>query len=133
MIKAVTLYLSVSFCFLYFGCNNNTSTIVENNNNSNFPPKVPSNPSPVDSARINPGIAITLLWTGGDPDVGDTARYDVYIGSSNPPGTQIVHSSLMTAHDLGAPASGLYFWQVISTDKIGAVTSGPVWRFTVLP
>ncbi len=131
MIKLFALWFFASFVFLYFGCNNNTSTIVNNNNSSNFPPKVPSNPNPHDSAQLLPANSVTLSWTGGDSDAGDTARYDLYIGSSNPPGTQLLSGSLMTVYDLGAPASGLYFWQVIAKDKKGSTTAGPVWRFTV--
>jgi hypothetical protein len=131
MIKTFVLCLLVSSLFIYFGCNNNSATIVNNNNTGNFPPNVPTNPSPHDSAQIAPAASITLSWTGGDPDVGDTAKYDLYLDTSNPPMTRLASATLLTNYDLGAPASGLYFWKIIAKDKLGATTSGPVWRFTV--
>ncbi len=50
---------------------------------NNFP-YVPSSPTP-DSGAIGQFVRLTLSWAGGDPDPGDTVRYDIYFGTVNPP------------------------------------------------
>jgi alpha-tubulin suppressor-like RCC1 family protein len=51
----------------------------------NLPPFAPSNPTPVnDEAGVSvPGGSTTLIWSGGDPDQGDTVTYDVLHGASS--------------------------------------------------
>ncbi len=71
-----------------------------------------------------------LAWTGGDPD-GDAVVYDVYLEADDAtPDTLLASSQTGTM----APAGTLlpnrdYYWQVLSRDSYGAVTTGPVWHF----
>ena len=51
---------------------------------TNQAPNSPSNPSPADSA-LNVSRFVVLSWTCTDPNAGDTLRYDVVVGSTNPP------------------------------------------------
>ncbi|MCK4995765.1 MAG: hypothetical protein KAR55_02655, partial [Thermoplasmatales archaeon] len=94
----------------------------------NDPPYTPSNPSPADGATEVP-IDITLSWSGGDPNPGDTVLYDLYFGTtSNPP---IWKRNIETT---SYPVSGLtynlkYYWKVIAIDSHGQQSEGPVWDF----
>ncbi len=96
---------------------------------ANQSPNTPSNPSPTDNATDQP-VWLTLSWTGGDPDAGDTVKYDVYLGTETSP-SKIASNQEQTSY----PASGLdynktYYWKVVARDNKGDTTAGPVWRFT---
>ncbi len=96
---------------------------------TNSAPNTPSNPSPSNGAS-NQSIDISLNWTGGDPDPGDTVKYDVYFGtSSNPP---LVSSNLAnTAYNPGAlNYSVTYYWKISAKDNHGSSTVGAIWSFT---
>ncbi len=101
---------------------------------TNTPPNTPSNPSPADWAGNQP-TSLTLSWTGGDPDAGDTVTYDVYLYRSqdSPPGSP---TYTVTSPSVGA--SGLdydqdYNWHVVARDNHAASTTGPTWHFTTTP
>ncbi|MBN1179040.1 MAG: fibronectin type III domain-containing protein, partial [Anaerolineae bacterium] len=96
----------------------------------NDPPDEPATPSPVHEAQNQPVTAITLTWSGGDPD-GDAVTYDVYAESSDSTPDVLrcddVTATSCTITDL---SPGLYYyWQVIAQDEHGASAAGPVWRF----
>ena len=96
----------------------------------NQPPNSPSNPSPSDGAT---GVDINtdLSWTCTDPDAGDTLKYDVYFGTTNPPTTKVSANQTGTTYDPGTMNySTIYYWQIISWDNHGAFTVGAVWSFT---
>jgi PKD repeat protein len=93
------------------------------------PPLTPTNPDPENSA-VNQPTGVALHWRGGDPDRGDTVKYDLYFGSNpSPP---------LKASDLPAPSfmvSGLspattYHWRVVAKDLQGLESKGKVWAFT---
>ena len=106
---------------------------VESQEPPNRPPSSPSSPSPADGAG-NQSSYPELRWTGGDPDWGDTVRYDVYLGSSNPPGTRVCQStSIAWCMSPGLNYDARYYWRVIATDNHGASTTGPVWDFRTTP
>jgi hypothetical protein len=96
----------------------------------NNAPRVPSKPSPTDGATNQP-IAVTLSWTGGDPD-GDKVTYDVHFG----PGTArllVCDDVTSTTCDLGTLSHNTeYSWQVVASDRFSATTTGPVWHFATL-
>ncbi len=95
----------------------------------NHAPNTPSSPHPTDEAQNRP-ISIDLGWTGGDPDTGDTAVYDVYFGTSNPP-AKIISSQSGTTYDPGTlEYNTTYFWEIVSWDAQDASTQGPIWSFT---
>ncbi len=91
------------------------------------PPNVPSNPVPANGSK-NVLISANLSWTGGDPD-NDTVTYDVYFGTTSPPGIKETHI-LNTSYDPGTMNySTKYFWQIVAWDDNNS-TIGPQWEFT---
>jgi hypothetical protein len=71
-----------------------------------------------------------LMWTGGDPDVGDTVTYDVYFGTStSPPHVGFNQSGL--SYDPGTLGyNKLFYWRIVAWDNHGAMRAGPLWHFT---
>lgn len=66
----------------------------------------------------------------GDPDSGDSVRYDVYFGMTlSPP---LVSESQPTAsYDPGIlEYETTYYWRIVSWDSHHAYTSGNLWSFT---
>ncbi len=93
----------------------------------NYPPNLPTTPSPNAGATSVPVTAV-LTWAGSDPD-GDALTYDVYLGATNPP--PLAAGGLTSASY--APAldyATQYFWRVVVRDVHGAERVGPVWSFT---
>ena len=50
----------------------------------NNPPNMPKNETPKNTTTNIP-ITTNLAWVGGDPDVGDVVKYDVYFGTTSTP------------------------------------------------
>jgi len=96
----------------------------------NHPPHSPTDPSPPDGATNQP-LALTLAWTGGDPN-GDLVTYDVYLDADDSaPQTLVCDDVADASCDPGDLAlDTLYYWQVVATDEHGLTTTGPVWAFT---
>jgi hypothetical protein len=98
--------------------------------NVNHAPNIPSDPSPADGA-LNVPRFVSLFWSCTDPDAGDTLRFDIYAGTSNPPVTVVGANILSNSYDLGlAPSSTTLYWKVVAKDNNNAFTDGPVWCFT---
>ena len=95
---------------------------------TNNPPYTPSNPTPSNNATSQP-VDLTLSWSGGDPDQGDTVSYDLYFGTSSSP--SLVKSGLTEAsYRPGILAYGTkYYWRVVAKDNHGAEAGGAVWSF----
>jgi hypothetical protein len=95
---------------------------------SNQPPNTPSDPNPPDGATevsVNTGLS----WNCSDPD-GDPLIYDVYFGSSYPPG-QISSNQTANFFDPGTlEYSTTYYWMIVAWDDSGASAQGPDWSFT---
>jgi C1A family cysteine protease len=94
----------------------------------NNPPYAPSTPSPANHAA---GVSTSagLRWTGGDPDAGHVATYDVYFGTNATP-PLVSDDQWGTTHDPGTLAyNTTYYWQIIATDDHAASTPGPLWDF----
>ena len=106
-----------------------TSGVAVGETISNNPPNIPSDPHPEDGAT-DIGIKTHLSWTGGDPDPGDKAAYDLYFGTDSEPE--------LLASDLQMPsynpdileAYTQYYWKVVARDESQAETSSPIWTFT---
>ncbi len=97
------------------------------------PPYIPTVPGPPDGATMT-SIATQLVWTGGDPDSGNTVTYDVYLGTSDPPTTLVCDDVSVEACDPGPLThSAGYYWYVVATDDTGRSTTGPVWQFVTAP
>jgi hypothetical protein len=95
----------------------------------NAPPFSPSNPDPYDG-EVDVDIDVLIKWTGGDPNPGDSVRYDLYFGTTNPPPLE-VGDLLQNAYDPGTlELDTVYYWQVVSEDSLGLTTDGPIWHFT---
>jgi beta propeller repeat protein len=103
---------------------------------TNSRPNNPSNPNPADDS-IDVAIDITLSWTGGDPDPGDTVSYDIYFGTTPSQGIeQLVYQGNTTAtYNPGILNWGVrYYWKIIAIDNHGATNSvtNMVWDFTTM-
>ena len=98
--------------------------------NSN--PGVPSSMSPANNAA-SISIAKTLTWLGSDPE-GDLLKYDVYLGTTNPP-AQVASGLTSPSY---TPASALayskkYYWKIVANDPFGGTNSSLVDSFTTAP
>jgi len=95
----------------------------------NLAPYTPNNPNPEDG-ETNVNINKVLTWIGGDPNPGDSVKYDIYFGTSSPP--PLVAQDVSQA----AYAPGIfeletkYYWQIKSEDNLGLTATGPIWSFT---
>jgi hypothetical protein len=95
----------------------------------NLPPNTPSDPDPEDGAT-DVDINILLKWTGGDPNPGDSVKYDIYFGASNPPPLE-AEDLMQAAYDPGTMIlDTTYYWKIVSKDNQGLTTEGPIWSFT---
>jgi hypothetical protein len=97
---------------------------------TNSRPNPPSNPNPANNS-INISTTTNLIWTGGDPDSGDTVTYDVYLGLTSTP-TIVSHnqSAILYNPPVDLFNFTLYYWKIVSWDNHGANRSGPLWHFT---
>jgi hypothetical protein len=99
----------------------------------NYPPFPAKNPSPPDGAEEVPVNAI-LNWTGWDPNGWDEFTYDVYFGLYDPPSFQVGNQS-KTEFDPYGPDGDMqlyedYYWKIVTWDKEGEKSIGPVWTFS---
>lgn len=93
------------------------------------PPTVPSYPSPTDLGlgRV-PGLV--LHWHSQDPDSGDTAYFNIFLGTDSPPAPTRDSWTDTTFQPTGVAPSMQYYWQVVAYDNHGDTAIGaPVWRF----
>jgi len=96
----------------------------------NNAPNTPNSPSPYD-ASTGQSIATILSWVCTDPDAGDTLKYDVYFGTTNPPAALVSSNQSAASFDRsGLVKSTTYYWKITARDKHGSTTDGPVWQFT---
>ncbi len=98
---------------------------------ANRSPYEPSSPRPGNGATRQ-DTSLVLSWSGGDPDSGDVATYDIYFGiMADPP---LVWAGLdTTAYNPGSlNLLTEYFWKVIARDNHGDSAVGPVWNFTTI-
>jgi hypothetical protein len=103
---------------------------------TNLSPAEPIDPSPEDGAGSIPSDG-PLCWTGGDPDVGDTVMYHVYLDTVEPPaysGTTVVNSSVpseFVCYDIPEPLEDetVYYWNVIAEDNDGLQVESETWSF----
>jgi hypothetical protein len=96
---------------------------------SNNPPNIPIDPHPIDGA-IDIGIKTHLSWTGGDPDPGDKAVYDLYFGTLSEPELLETNLQMPNYYPGILENNTQYYWKVVARDESQAETSGPIWTFT---
>ena len=95
----------------------------------NNPPNIPSDPHPLDGA-IDIGIKTHLSWTGGDPDPGDKAVYDLYFGIVSDPELLATGLQMPNYYPGVLEKNTQYYWKIVARDESQAETSGPIWTFT---
>jgi len=95
---------------------------------TNNPPYIPTDPFPSNTAT-NVSVATHLSWTGGDPD-GNNVTYDVYFGTTSPPGVVSANQSATIYSPATMAYNTTYYWMIIAWDNQSAFTAGPQWTFT---
>ena len=94
----------------------------------NDPPNTPSNPSPADGSENIP-LDITLSWSGGDPNPGDTVLYDLYFSTNNPPTIWKRDLEVTSVSVQNMQGNTKYYWKVIAKDSHHEQAEGPKWFF----
>lgn len=95
---------------------------------ANKSPNTPSNPSPSDGAT-DVSLPIILSWTGGDPDPGDTVKYDVYLGTDASPPKVVTDHPDTSYSPSGMKYNTKYYWKIVARDNYGDTAAGSVWSF----
>jgi hypothetical protein len=96
---------------------------------TNNPPNTPSSPSPQDNATGVP-INVILSWECSDPD-NDPLVFDIYFGvSQNNLGLLVSNHSTSSFEVKNLAYNTTYYWKVVAKDSKGAISEGPVWKFT---
>ena len=104
--------------------------VLEEASTENVAPLPPSNPTPTDGATEQP-LSLTLAWTGTDLNKEDSLSYDIYLGNEKSPISILASDLADTTFFLtDLKFSILYYWQVVTKDKAGALAYSPVWRFS---
>lgn len=98
---------------------------------SNYPPSLPSNPTPANNAT-NVAINTTLSWIASDED-GDVLTFDVYFGTALPPPLVASNSPNQFYAVPGLQYGTTYHWIVVARDPHGAQTSSNTWTFNTRP
>ncbi len=101
---------------------------VEQEGSFNLPPSIPSSPSPT-AGEIDVSTVVTLSWTGGDPDPGDTVTYDVHFGTSIDPPLASFDQPTTSCDPDTLVDGAVYYWRVVAHDSEGATSNGPMWSF----
>ncbi len=94
----------------------------------NRPPIVPSYPRPTD-AGVGRDSGLVLSWHSYDPDEGDTAYFDILLGTASPPGLVQAAWTDTIFQPTNLASSTEYYWQVIAYDNHGDSSFGPLWQF----
>lgn len=129
MIKTIAVLCVIAAAVLV-GCKNDESSVAPSTTNENHAPYTPNTPNPSDGATQVPRF-VTLSWKGGDPDDGDTTRYDLYWGLNPNTSNVAVTNTRHTVFDLGLVAGNTtLYWRTVAKDNHGLSTDGPVWHFT---
>jgi photosystem II stability/assembly factor-like uncharacterized protein len=98
----------------------------------NQSPYKPSNPVPADGATDQP-TTLTLTWSGGDPDTGDSVTYKVFFGTTSSFGDNATATVTTPSYTLiGLALNTTYYWKVVAVDSKDAATESDVWSFTTI-
>ncbi|MEO0079687.1 MAG: YncE family protein [candidate division WOR-3 bacterium] len=98
----------------------------------NRAPNIPSAPEP-DSGATDQLVNLTLSWTGGDPDPGDSVTYDIYLGTTTPPPLAAADLKQTSFRPERLNYDTDYYWRVVAKDRRNATTVGPLWSFRTAP
>lgn len=100
---------------------------------NNSLPYVPSNPAPRGDFPVD--IYVNLSWDGGDPDLGDTVTYFVFLDYTFPldlvaiVGPYPANQTRIQYDPDGLEYFVTYYWMVVANDDHGHSVEGPTWRF----
>jgi hypothetical protein len=116
------------------GCKKDDTSV--NSGITNNAPTQPKNPTPSDSAiNIFDSSDVVLSWESTDPDLNDTLKFDLLVGTSLPLSDVPIAANLVTpTYNLGTltfPGTTFY-WKVKAKDNHEAITEGNIWRFTII-
>ncbi|MBD0836990.1 glycoside hydrolase family 78 protein [Aestuariibaculum suncheonense] len=95
----------------------------------NHLPYIPELVSPGDYSKLD-NSEVNLKWGGRDPD-SDMLTYDIYFDSYFPPSTLISENQTGPTLIVQVESGKNYYWQVVSKDGKGGVTSGLIWTFSI--
>jgi hypothetical protein len=98
----------------------------------NRPPEVPSHPSPTDSG-IGKDVGLVLSWRSVDPDIGDTAYFDVFLGTDTNPSLVRDRLTKTNFQPTNVACSTQYYWRIVAYDNHDDSAVGPLWRFQTVP
>jgi phage-related protein len=112
---------------LLCGCD----SAVDNGGDTNQAPPVPiidlTQNVPPNGSSGQP-VTPTLRWMCIDPD-GDVLRYDLYLGTSNPPPLLLEDTSGNAYVPDSLEFDRQYYWQVVARDGGGLMSVSPIWSF----
>ncbi len=95
--------------------------------------------APFPAEIISPGMAVTISaptgevaldWNGSDVD-GDIVGYDVYFGTTTPPGISESGITESILNNVSVTPGIIYFWRVITTDSHGNTSDSGIYQFKV--
>ncbi|OQP68399.1 fibronectin type III domain-containing protein [Niastella populi] len=107
-----------------------TASEVWNFTVKNNAPSAPIPLTPLLNAVLT-GTNTSLTWAAATDPENDAIVYDVYLDKNPQPVTLLAKG--LTTLNYNTPAidnNGVYYWQVIARDALGAATPGPVYTFT---
>jgi len=129
----ISLILSSALFLSFNGCKKDDSSV--NNVFTNNAPTIPVNPFPLDSSTgIDDSTAILLSWQSTDPDINDTLKFDVFVGTSLPLSDIPLAANLTSSsYNMGVQTfpGTTFYWQVKAKDNHGAFSTGNIWSFTI--
>jgi TolB protein len=110
------------------------SVLLTQSDTENNAPYAPVNYLPADEAENQP-VAVTLKWSGRDPDANDSLRYDVYLYETSSASKKLLAADIAdtTYQVSGLKYNTAYFWQIIIKDNSDASVNGDVWGFKTKP
>ncbi len=95
---------------------------------ANFPPEIPSNPTP-DNGALNQPLNISLSWSCSDPNI-DSLIFDIYFGTISDPPMEVEGLTSFFYNVSNLENNTEYYWKVIVYDCHGNRVESPVWNFT---
>ncbi len=98
---------------------------------SNYAPFPANLVSPIEDSQFENGIQqIKLEWEGSDID-DDNLKYDIYVGSENPPTELIVSDITEQNYTLPTNNGDTLFWRIVTKDESENTSSSKTRKFSV--